>query len=131
MVLADTSVWIGYLRQDDLERGSLADRLDSLIDRQQVLMCGPVAAELIAGAREDQREMLAGELAAQPWVELKRSDWLTVGRTAGELRRRGETVPLIDIQIAVCAVKGEAELWTRDRDFERVAGALEGLRVRI
>ncbi|MHB1539065.1 MAG: PIN domain-containing protein [Solirubrobacteraceae bacterium] len=133
MVLPDTSAWIEYLRAER-ERGearSLADQLDVLIEQQQVLTCGPVAAELIAGARGAQREGLAAQLAGLPWVELKRSDWLTVGQTAAELRERGETVPLIDIQIAVCAVDGDAELWTWDGDFERVARALDGLRLRL
>lgn len=39
--------------------------------------------------------------------------------------------PLIDIQIAICAVGTKAELWTLDRDFERIAETLDNLRICI
>jgi predicted nucleic acid-binding protein len=74
---------------------------------------------------------LATQLVAQPWIDLKRSDWLTIGHTAAKLQERGQTTPLIDVQIAICAVITEAELWTLDHDFERIAEALDGPRVRV
>ena len=54
-----------------------------------------------------------------------------MGHTAAKLQERGQTVPLIDVQIAMCAVGAQAELWTLDRDFERIVEALDGLRVRV
>jgi predicted nucleic acid-binding protein len=75
MVLPDTSVWVEYLRADppapegtegaageeqdagadastvDATDPSPLDELDSLIEAEQVLTCGPVVAELMAGAR--------------------------------------------------------------------------------
>lgn len=73
----------------------------------------------------------AAQLGAQPWIDLKRGDWLAMGHTAAKLQERGQTVPLIDVQIAMCAVGAQAELWTLDRDFERIVEALDGLRVRV
>jgi predicted nucleic acid-binding protein len=90
-----------------------------------------VVAELLAGARGRQRSELAEQLGTQPWINLKHSDWLTIGHTAAKLQERGQTTPLIDVQIAVCAVIAKAELWTLDRDFERIVEALDGLRVRV
>jgi predicted nucleic acid-binding protein len=46
---------------------------------------------------------------------------------AGELRRAGTSVPLTDVAIAVAATVAEAELWTRDQDFERIRTALPAL----
>ncbi len=66
-----------------------------------------------------------------PGSTLSASDWLTIGHTAAKLQERGQTTPLIDVQIAICAVTAEAELWTLDHDFERIAGVLDGLRVRV
>jgi predicted nucleic acid-binding protein len=136
VILPDTSVWVEYLRsspppRSESEGASLAGELDALIEQEQVLTCGPVAAELLAGARGDHRDQLAKQLGAQPWIDLKRADWLTVGHTAAKLQERGLTTPLIDVQIAVCAVKAKAELWTLDHDFARVAEALDGLRIRL
>lgn len=136
MILADTSIWVEYLRTgppppNESGSASPAEALDAAIQREQVLTCGPVAAELLAGARGRQRDELAEQLGAQPWIDIKRSDWLTIGHTAAKLQERGQTTPLIDVQIAICAVTAEAELWTLDHDFERIAGVLDGLRVRV
>ncbi len=136
MILPDTSVWIEYLRSGPSSPGpggsaSAAEELDPLIKHEQIVTCGPVVAELLAGARGQQRVELAEQLGAQPWVDLKRADWLTMGHVAAKLAERGQTTPLVDVQIAVCSVKAKAELWTLDHDFERIADALDGLRVRV
>jgi predicted nucleic acid-binding protein len=137
VILPDTSIWVEYLLATPPSPGqrkghpSPAEALDAGIEQEQVLACGPVVAELLAGARGPQRDELSKQLGGQPWIDLKRSDWLTVGQTAAKLRERGQTTPLIDIQIAVCAVLAEAELWTLDHDFERIAESLDGLRVRM
>jgi predicted nucleic acid-binding protein len=136
VILPDTSVWVEYLRAEDSgpstsEDTSPAEALDAVIQQAQVVTCGPVAAELLAGARGDRREALSAQLSAQPWIELKHSDWLTIGQTAAKLQEQGKTTPLIDVQIAVCATLAEAELWTLDSDFERIAEALDGLRLRV
>jgi predicted nucleic acid-binding protein len=136
VILPDTSVWIEYLRAADSTpnpsgSASPADALDASIQQAATVTCGPVVAELLAGARGTQHEELTRQLLAQPWIDLTHSHWLTVGHTAAKLREEGQTTPLIDIQIAVCAVVAEAELWTLDHDFERIATALDGLRVRV
>ena len=136
MILPDTSVWVEYLRTEGsapkrAARYSPAEALDGQLEQAQVVTCGPVAAELLAGARGPQREALTTQLGALPWIDLKHADWLAVGQTAGKLGEQGQTTPLIDVQIAVCAVVAEAELWTRDSDFERIAAVLDGLRLRL
>jgi predicted nucleic acid-binding protein len=136
VILPDTSLWVEYLRAgpsppSQSENASPAADLDAPIQQEQVLTCGPVVAELLAGARGNQRNELAEQLGTQPWIDLKRTDWLTIGHTAAKLQERGQTTPLIDIQIAVCAVNAKAELWTLDRDFERITEALDGLRIRV
>jgi predicted nucleic acid-binding protein len=138
VILADTSVWVEYLRAEppsapcrEGRAPSPAEALDARIEQEQVVTCGPVVAELLAGARGAQRDELAEQLSGQPWIDLGRGDWLTVGETAAKLRERGQTTPLIDVQIAVCATLAEAELWTLDGDYTRISQSLEGLRVRV
>jgi predicted nucleic acid-binding protein len=46
MILADTSVWIEYLRGTPT---AAADELDERLAAHDVLMCGPVATELLTG----------------------------------------------------------------------------------
>ncbi len=123
-VLADTSVWVEYLRRG---RGSGAARLDDLLVAGEVVLCGPVVAELLAGARSPDRARLWLLLTGLPWVDLGPVQWQRVGEAAARLREEGASVALTDIQIAVAAVDSYSRLWTRDSDFERVRAALPEL----
>ena len=124
-VLADTSVWVDYLRRG---RRSQAARLDDLLVAGEVVVCGPVVAEVLAGAKSPDRSTLWLLLAGLPWANLGPVQWHSVGDAAGRLRERGETTALTDIEIAVAAVDSSSQLWTRDEDFQRIRGVLPALR---
>lgn len=123
-VLADTSIWVDYLRRG---KGSKAARLDDLLAAGDVLVCGPVAAELLAGAKAADRTRLWLLLTGLPWADLGPLQWQNVGEAAARLRERGESMALTDIEIAVAAVDSTSRLWTRDADFKRIRLVLTGL----
>ena len=123
-VLADTSVWVEFLRHG---RTGKAARLDDLLARGQVVVCGPLVAELVAGTAALRRAELIALLNALPWADLGRSQWAQAGELAARLRDRGTTTALTDIAIAVAAVTANAELWTWDGDFARIAAVLDRL----
>lgn len=123
-VLPDTSIWVEYLRRG---ASGPAGELDALLERDSVLICGPVLAELLAGSPLERREELWLALGSLPWADLDHAAWRQVGELAGELRRTGVTVALTDLVIAVACVRAEATLWTTDRDFERIGRALPEL----
>lgn len=126
-LLADTSVWVEYLRDGaDTPSGRL---LAPALQSGDALLCGPVAAELLAGTSARDRERLSETLLGLEWVDLGRSDWLAVGRLAAELRAAGATVPLTDLEIAVAAISAGAQLATVDSDFERIAAVESKLRL--
>ncbi|MHB8619329.1 MAG: PIN domain-containing protein [Chloroflexota bacterium] len=124
-LLADTSVWVAYLRQG--LRGP-ARALDGWLAAGGVVLCGPVAAEILAGAPLSSRGTLRQLLGGLDWVHLDQDGWFRAGEAAAELRAKGNTVALTDIQVALAAIAGRAELWTFDGDFQRVATALPELR---
>ena len=118
-VLTDTSIWVDFLKLG--QRGAGA-ALSGLLRDRDILMCGQVAAELLAGTDPDHRDQLWTLLCGLPWVELRPHAWRRVGEVAGDLRAAGSTVPLTDVQIAVLVVEHNASLWSRDRHFDRIAG---------
>ncbi|MEX0972023.1 MAG: PIN domain-containing protein [Solirubrobacterales bacterium] len=126
MVLPDTSVWIDYSRRGS--KGSAA-AMRVLLDRGEVATCGPVVAELLAGADGDVAERMWATLSSLSWVQLPASDWREVGQVGRRLRQAGQTLPLTDLAIAVAAARGGHVLWSLDSDFERIAPALEGLKL--
>ncbi len=123
-VLPDTSIWVAYLRDG---QGEAAGRLDRLLLRETVLLCGPVLAELVAGTAEEEREALELAVGSLPWADLDRGGWGDAGQTAHRLRRAGRSLPLTDVLIAVAAARAQAAVWTRDRDFERIREVLPEL----
>jgi predicted nucleic acid-binding protein len=128
VVLPDTSIWVAYLRPGAAD---ITRELGDALERGQVLTCGPVVAELVAGARPPDRPTLLGSLAGLPWSDLDRSAWQAVGLLAAELRDGGEALPLTDLEIAVAAHTAGATLWTTDHHFQRLIPRLGGLELRL
>ncbi len=124
-VLVDTSCWIDYFRN----RTPTADELADLLADHAVVLCGPVLAELLAGAPEQQRDALRDALAGLPFVDIDYSTWREAGELSQTLRRAGVAIPLLDVLIALAAIRAKVSLWTRDRDFERVAELIPALRL--
>lgn len=125
-VLPDTSVWVEFLRRG---REGSAWKLDDLLQHGDVVTCGPVVAELLAGSRAGNRMELGGLLDALPWAPLARPQWQRVGTVAAELRSRGHHVPLTDVEIAAAAMEINATLWTNDADFNRIARVVPDLKM--
>lgn len=123
-VLPDTSIWVEYLRRG---KASKAARLDGLLVAGQVIVCGPVVAELLAGAKASDRGRLWLLLSGLPWADLGPAQWQAVGEAAARLRERGESVALTDVEIAVAAAESASRLWTGDSDFKRVRAVLPSL----
>lgn len=124
-VLPDTSIWVDYFRGAE----PAATSLDRLLAEEEPVMCGPILAELVAGVTATRRDELWLALAGLPFVELGREAWARAGEVAHELRARGARVPLLDVLIAVAAIRSGASLWTRDGDFERIAQVVPDLQL--
>jgi predicted nucleic acid-binding protein len=105
------------------------DELRHLRREGAILVCGPVLAELLKGTPPQRRDSLWASVGSLPWAELDRTGWRLVGETAAELRGAGISIPMTDVEIAVAAVRAEAALWTRDRDFGRIGGVLPALQL--
>lgn len=122
--LLDASVWIEYLSG----RGRAASgELEARLDENDVVVCGPVLAELLAGTAATDRDELWRTLGALPWADLDRAAWRRAGELAHDLGRAGERVALTDVAIAVAAVDAGAAVWTRDSDFRRIRRVLPEL----
>lgn len=124
MIIPDTSVWVDFSRRGDRGR---AAALRGLLEAGEVATCGPVAAELLAGAEGEVAERLWETLHSLPWAELPPQAWREAGSLAGDLRRRGSSLPLTGVVIAVAAVGEGHALWTFDGDFTRIREALPEL----
>jgi predicted nucleic acid-binding protein len=124
VILPDTSVWVDFSRRG--ARGDAAAMRD-LLDAGEVVTCGPVVAELLAGADGEVSERMWQTLSSLQWAELDTAGWRQVGLTARHLRGAGTVLPLTDLTIAVATARAGHVLWSFDGDFERIAPVLDGL----
>jgi len=118
--LVDSSLLIEGFK--DRGRLSARQRVAELIAVNGLAFWELIAGELLLGART-QREFtdieyyLLGlrELPAPPDV------WRRAARLGFDLRRKGVTVPLIDLSVAVVAMYHEVPLVSMDKHFELIA----------
>ena len=117
-------MWVEFSRRGAAGR---AAGLAGLLDAGEVATCGPVAAELLAGASGEVAERIWETLSSLPWADLSPASWREVGTLAARLRADGQTLPLTDLVIAVATTRGGHTLWSHDADFDRIGAVLTEL----
>ena len=123
MILFATSAWVEHLRVS----ASVTDlevRRIMLHERDELVMCAPVAMQLLAGAgRPIQLAAVEALLASLPWLSLDPvEDFRSAGALQRAARRSGRTVrSLVDCLIAAVALRHDAELVHQDVDFVLLA----------
>lgn len=121
MTIVDSSAWIDFLRG----AGDAARPLRSLLEEgAELAITDVVVMEVLAGARDDlERNRLRRLLYAQQFLALESpADYESAAELHRACRRGGETPRnLVDCLIAVVAIRNEAELLTRDVDFQVIA----------
>ena len=115
--LVDTSAWVAFLRGDR----SAVRRIDPLLADGRAAITGPVAAEVLSGARTradfDLLKRLLHGLSRLPDPEAL---WDRVAEHRFALARRGYQASLVDLTIALAALDTGHALLTRDLDFRRI-----------
>lgn len=120
MILPDSSAWIDYLRGVD-SPARIAVR--AAIRQGVAVVCEPVWAEVMRGARDDRQwATIARALAGLDLIPTEREDWenaVTVARVTG---RNGIVIrSFVDCLIAGIAVRTSATVLHSDTDYERIA----------
>ncbi|MEZ5144542.1 MAG: PIN domain nuclease [Acidimicrobiales bacterium] len=122
-VVVDTSAWVAYLRADE----SAADHaLTWLADHEpdRVLVCDPVAMEVLAGARSprhlrDLRRMLH-EFTSVATIGF--DDFDAAAGVYRQCRAQGITPRnLVDCLVAAIALRTGSIVLHADRDFDAIA----------
>ena len=123
MILIDTSAWIEFFRGTD---SAAAAEVRRLLTEQpdRIVMCEPVAMEILSGALDEQKfvklEQLVNGLASLPVDQSV--DYRTAAAIYRTARRGGRTIRSInDCLIAAIAVRHGAEVLHRDEDYDVIA----------
>lgn len=117
MTLADTSVWIEYLRG-----GPQAASLGGLLEEGEVLVHRWVIGELALGSLGPRRAGILGDLR-----QIQHAPVIADGEVEAMLEARalaGSGVGWVDVHLLASALAVRARLWTLDRPLGRVAARL-------
>ena len=120
-VLIDTSAWIDGFRE---KTPGVAELIRKLLDEDRAFTCGPVLFEIRRGLRPGERKKVMPLLDALHRLPFEESDWGEAGELDVALRKKGHTLPSMDVLIAHLCLKHKTAILTLDKHFKDVPGLL-------
>jgi predicted nucleic acid-binding protein len=119
IVLADTTVWIHFLRGSGIQ---FQERLGSLIMADKLATTSIIIMEILRGAKtQKDYDQLNKDLAAIRCLDITPKVWQRACKLGYLLRQRGVNVPLTDTLIAAAAQEYNTLLLHEDRHYEMIA----------
>ncbi len=119
LILADTSVWIHFLRGSGVQ---FQERLVPLIMADKLVTTPIIIMEILRGAKSGREyEKLSKDLAALRCIDLSAQVWERAYKLGYTLRNKGLNAPLTDTLIAAVAQEHNLSLLHNDRHFEMIA----------
>ncbi len=116
MILADTSIWISFLKEDDLDTKEI---LLNYLDKGHVYTFSAIFGELFQGVI-NKRER---EVIQIIWETLPKVDEYELFIRAGNLSSRyklyNQGVGLIDSCLLVSCLENNLALWTLDKKLQK------------
>jgi predicted nucleic acid-binding protein len=121
LFLIDTSAWVCALRPDG--PAAIRVRIAEILGARKGVTTPPILLELLAGARDEKSYTeLSEEISGLEQFPINEILWEKSYRFAFDLRKRGLTIPAIDVLIATVAQENELILVHADRHFDLMAG---------
>ncbi len=114
MILADTSIWVGHLREGN-------DSLALFLEQGRVVTHPFVIGELACGTIANRHEVLK-LLEALPGIGV--AGHAEVLHLIERKRLHGQGIGWVDAHLLASALLAQAWLWTSDRRLLRVAASL-------
>ena len=119
MILADTSIWVDYLRCRNLRSNP---EMEQRLSRGQIVMHPFIVAEIALGSLHNRRKILS---EMESLLEVKVAQFHEVRHMIEAHSLYSKGIGLTDAHlIASCLMTPGTQLWTRDSNMEKVAKAL-------
>lgn len=119
VVLADTSVWIHFLRGSGAQ---FQNRMVPLIMADKLAITPVIIMEILRGAKSQKEyDKLSEDLAALRRFEVSEKVWERASKLGYMLRQKGVNAPLTDTLIATVTIENNALLLHDDRHYELIA----------
>ena len=117
--MIDTSVWISAFRGKTPVIVTVTQRL---LRDDRILTCGPVLLEIKRGLKLPERKKVMPLFKAVTRLAFEEKMWDEAGDLDATLRRKGITIPPLDVLIAQTCLHHKVSLFTLDEHFKSVPG---------
>jgi predicted nucleic acid-binding protein len=111
MILADTSIWIDYLRGQN-------DRFARYIQEDRIAMHSMILGELALGSFKDRQKLLRG-CASLPLISTVSHE--AVMEFIDEFSLMGKGIGWVDANLLASVSQDSVKLWTRDKRLNVIA----------
>lgn len=116
MVLVDSSIWIEALRRHGDVHVKLA--LQGLLNENEAAWCSVVKAEVLGGARKEERKSMLEDFEIIPFIQVVEKDWDWAVTAAWKLKEKGHVVKVTDLLIAAVAQRTKMRVYAQDKHFD-------------
>lgn len=120
MVLVDTSIWIDFFQNPESVHN---EKLEKLIrNSNRAVICGIILQEILQGIKDERSCLLTKDrLSRLPFIDTKKETYLQASSLYRALRKKGISVPPVDVTIAAIAILNQIPLFTKDQHFKIIA----------
>jgi len=118
-VVLDTSVWIDAFRG---KTPHIVEAAQGLLKDDRILICGPVLFEIKRGLRPPDRKKILPLLDALIRLSVDETVWDAAGDLDASLRKKGITIPPMDVIIAQVCLHHKVALFALDEHFNSISG---------
>jgi len=112
MILVDTSVWISFLKNDDVDTQHILKRY---LRKDQVFTVSAVFGELFQGVKNNRERKIVETI----WLSLPKVDerelFIMAGHISNQHKLYAKGVGLIDCYLLAACLENELALWTLDK----------------
>lgn len=112
MILADTSIWIAFLRKSDPD---LADILKQYLKRNEIYTVSAIFGELLQGVKNNREKEIVNLL----WESLPKVNedelFIKAGNISNKYKLHSKGVGLIDCYLLAACSNNNLGLWTLDK----------------
>lgn len=124
LVLVDTSAWIEFYKKDS-SHSDTAEQVQHLIREDRVVTTEPILLELAAGVKESKKlKELRETFALFHLAQIREDIWRGAVDNMFALRRKGITIPAVDVLIGTAAMLYDLYLIHLDKHYQSMVEVL-------
>jgi len=116
MILADTSIWISFLRKDDQD---LFDIVKLYLKKNEIYSVSAVFGELFQGVRNKREYETIHSIYSDLPKAYEQDLFIEAGKLSSKAKLLSKGVGLIDSYIITACLKNNLSLWTLDKKLNQ------------